>query len=194
CTGGEMNRAAHFAGGRLEARLAGLGDRYSVSLWFWNGMPAEARAMAGWLISRGSVHGLGQGDHLGIGGTAAAPGRLVFARGDQADDGPMQSGRTEIKRWTWNHAILVRDGASVRVYLNGNAQPEIEMTAEAGSSGASDRLFLGGRCDNHLNWEGRLDEIAVFDRALTAEEIAPLADPWTRSRVAGASVHGKRTM
>jgi len=186
CTGGEMNRAAHFAGGRLEARLAGLGDRYSVSLWFWNGMPAEARAMTGWLISRGAVHGSGaDGDHLGIGGTAGSPGRLVFASRDQTDGGPIQSGRTEIKRWTWNHAVLVRDGASVRVYLNGNAQPEIETTVGAGSSAASDRLFVGGRCDGHFNWEGRLDEIAVFDRALTAEEIAALTDPYTRSRVAG---------
>ena len=38
-----------------------------------------------------------------------------------------------------------------------------------------DRLFFGGRCDNQSNWEGRLDEIAVFDRALSAEEIVDLA-------------------
>jgi len=142
--------------------------------------------MTGWLISRGAVHGSGaDGDHLGIGGTAGSPGRLVFASRDQTDGCPIQSGRTEIKRWTWNHAVLVRDGASVRVYLNGNAQPEIETTVGAGSSAASDRLFVGGRCDGHFNWEGRLDEIAVFDRALTAEEIAALTDPYTRSRVAG---------
>ena len=39
--------------GPLEARLAGLGDRYSVSLWFWNGMPNEGRETAGWMFSRG---------------------------------------------------------------------------------------------------------------------------------------------
>ncbi|MCU0873341.1 MAG: hypothetical protein MUE50_13450, partial [Pirellulaceae bacterium] len=75
CAGGELNRAAHFAGGRLESRIAGLKDRYSVSLWFWNGMPAEGRETAGWLFSRGHDHGLGpHGDHLGIGGTATEPG------------------------------------------------------------------------------------------------------------------------
>jgi hypothetical protein len=36
-------------------------------------------------------------------------------------------------------------------------------------------LFLGGRSDNSDNWEGRLDEVAVFDRALNAEEIAKLS-------------------
>ena len=173
CNGGEENRAAHFAGGRLKARLADLGDRYSVSLWFWNGMPPDARATAGWLFSRGPDGGLGpHGDHLGVGGTATAPGRLVFLDGAGTGGASPRTGRTEVRRWTWNHAVFVRDGASVRVYLNGSAQPEIETTADPGSLGAFDQLFFGGRCDNECNWEGRLDEIAVFDRALTAEEIA----------------------
>ena len=37
------------------------------------------------------------------------------------------------------------------------------------------QLFLGGRSDNAANWEGRLDEIAVFNRALTAREVSRLA-------------------
>ena len=75
CTGGETNRAAHFAGGRLRSRIADLGDKYSVSLWFWNGMPVDAREVTGWMFSRGRDHGLGpHGDHLGIGGTAGHPG------------------------------------------------------------------------------------------------------------------------
>jgi hypothetical protein len=35
--------------------------------------------------------------------------------------------------------------------------------------------FFAGRSDNDSNWEGRLDEVAVFDRALGAEEIAKLS-------------------
>jgi hypothetical protein len=175
CAGGELNRAAHFAGGRLESRIAGLKDRYSVSLWFWNGMPAEGRETAGWLFSRGHDHGLGpHGDHLGIGGTATEPGKLIFQHGDERDGAKPLAGRTEIARWTWHHAVLVRAGRAVRVYLNGAAQPEIETEAPADLPPALDQLFFGGRCDNQSNWEGRLDEIAVFDRALSAEEIARL--------------------
>jgi hypothetical protein len=29
--------------------------------------------------------------------------------------------------------------------------------------------------DNNSNWEGRLDEVAIFERALSAAEIAQLA-------------------
>jgi len=175
CAGGETNRAAHFAGGRLESRIAGLKDRYSVSLWFWNGMPADGRETAGWMLSRGRGHGLGpQGDHLGIGGTATAPGKLIFQHGDTKGGTQPLAGRTEIARWTWNHVVFVRDGQAVRVFLNGEPQPEIEAQAPADFPAGFDQWFFGGRCDNDSNWEGRLDEIAVFDRALSAEEIAKL--------------------
>ncbi len=186
CEADETNRAAHFAGGRLRARLAELGDQYTVSLWFWNGMPTDARDMAGWMFSRERDHGLGpNGDHLGVGGTTHS-GKLVFLHGDgrvgagshgDGKNGDGQHvGRTKIERWTWNHVVLVRDGQQVRVYLNGRSDPEIEVTLPAASSSATDELFFGGRSDNRSNWEGRLDEIAVFDRPLSVQELKSLSD------------------
>ncbi|MBM4155483.1 MAG: hypothetical protein FJ221_10720 [Lentisphaerae bacterium] len=172
CGAGAVNRAPHFAGGRLRARLDGIGDRYSVSLWLWNGMPNEGRGVAGWLVSRGPDQGLGaRGDHLGVGGTNGAPGRLVFLHGDNAP--AAVAGTTVIPRWTWHHVALVRDGAAVRVYLDG--KPEIDTKA-AGASGPGG-FFFGGRSDGDSGWEGRLDEIAVFDRALSSREIRSLASP-----------------
>ena len=160
CTDGEQNRAAHFAGGRLRSRIPGLGDRYSVSLWFWNGMPVDVRPITGWMFSRGHDHGPDiNGDHLGLSGTGGDPGRLVFLHGD--DGTKPLAGRTPIARWTWNHAHLVRDGSSVRVYLNGATQPEIDTKVPADTAPPSDQFFFGGRNDNDSNWEGRLDEIAV---------------------------------
>jgi hypothetical protein len=172
CAASETNRAAHFAGGRVEARLAELGENYSVSLWFWNGMPSDARETAGWLFSRDRNHGvLPAGDHLGLGGTASAPGKLIFQHGD----GKPVVGQTVIERWTWAQAVLVREGPRVKVYLNGAASPEIDIEAPANFPAGFGQLFLGGRSDNESNWEGRLDEIAVFGRALTPQEIEKLA-------------------
>jgi hypothetical protein len=177
CTGEETNRAAHFAGGRLESRIDGLGDRYSVSLWFWNGMPTDGREVAGWLFSRGHNHGLGPGsDHLGLGGTTH-PGRLLFLQGTDKDDAKPVAGRTRIERWTWNHVLYVRDGDMVRVYLNGKTDPEIDVRSAAGIGNRCEQLFFGGRSDNQSNWEGRLDEIAVFDRPLTPTDIEQVGEP-----------------
>ena len=176
CTDGETNRAAHFAGGRLRSRIADLGDNYSISLWLWNGMPVDARKVSGWIFSRGRDHGIGpHGDHLGIGGAAGHAGKLIFLHGGDAEGAKPLAGRTQIPRWTWSHVVFVRDGRTVRVYLNGNSQPEIEAKLPAGRPAGFDRLFFAGRCDNQSNWEGRLDEIAVFDRALSPEEVAELA-------------------
>ncbi len=61
----------------------------------------------------------------------------------------------------------------VHVYLNGVG--ELTCEAPAGFPEHYETFYFGGRCDNDSNWEGRLDEIAVFDRALRAEEIARLA-------------------
>ncbi|HOX57623.1 MAG TPA: hypothetical protein P5205_12845 [Candidatus Paceibacterota bacterium] len=149
---GTMNRCPHFAGGRLVANLKKLRESYTCELWFWNGLPNDLRPVTGHLFGRG-------GQSLALGGTNSTPGTLVF--------GPL-SGRTVIKSKTWNHVALVRDGSRVAVYLNGNPAPEI--TGAAAPEKSPD-IFLGGRGDKEATFEGRLDEVAIYNRALSPLEI-----------------------
>ncbi|QDT79809.1 Neutral/alkaline non-lysosomal ceramidase [Gimesia maris] len=171
CKEGETNRAVHFAGDRLQARINDLSDQFTISLWLWNGMPLDAREISGWMFSQGPDHGLAAyGDHLGVGGKEF-PGKLIFMNGA---DRKLHSGKTAIERWTWNHVALVRDGKSLKVYLNGKREIDLQTTsAKAGPM--LDQIFFGGRTDNQSNWEGRLDEIAVFNRVLTDAEVQKLA-------------------
>lgn len=171
CGKDETNRAAMFVGGRLQARLDELGERYSVSLWLWNGMPTDGREVTGWFFSRGQDRGLGIGsDHVGIGGSGGHAGQLIYLNGSSS--GQVIAGKSDIPRWTWQHVVLVKDASNVRLYLNGNLEIDTELAVTA--SPLLSRLFLGGRSDNESNWEGRLDEIAVFDRALSPSEVASL--------------------
>ena len=71
--------------------------------------------------------------------------------------------------------MLVRDPGKITVYLNGNSEPEIQQTLAATSPVEQPQFYVGGRSDNADNWEGRLDEIAVFDRPLTLEEVRDLS-------------------
>ena len=175
CLNGEKNRAAHFAGGRIESRFDDLGDRYSIAAWFWNGMPLDGRDTAGWIFSRGHDHGLGRhAEHLGLGGKNHA-GKLTYLHGDADDPKNWAAGRTEIARWTWHHVVLVRDGGEVRVYLDGNPEPEIVAKTNGDQGVLAEQLFFGGRSDNQSNWEGRLDEIGIWNRPLTPKEIAELS-------------------
>ncbi len=166
---GKVNRAAMFAGGRMRARVVLPGDAYTVSLWLWNGMPLDARPIAGWFYSRGYDHGLqSYSEQLGVGGTETG-GRLVYRFGSRTK----AVGTANAGRWQWHHVALVREGTEVRVYLDGKLDIEAHDVPPVPREVTS--WFFGGRCDNQANWEGRLDEIAVFARALTPEEVQRLA-------------------
>ncbi len=111
CAANETNRAAHFAGGEVETRLPERARTTSVSLWFWNGMP-QRRPRDSWLVLlRDRNHSvLPAGDHLGLGGTASEPGKLIFQHGD----GKPVVGRTVIERWTWAQASWSARGSVCR--------------------------------------------------------------------------------
>jgi hypothetical protein len=67
--------------------------------------------------------------------------------------------------------VLVREGTTARVYLDGGREPEITGTLPAFPSGDL-TLSLGKRDDGRWTFEGKLDEVAVYPRALAASEIA----------------------
>jgi len=162
-----LNRAPHFAGGRVRSRLRGVGSEYTVSFWFWNGLTNLARPVTGYLFSRGkNGDPRVSGDHLGIGGTSIpeAAGKLFFFNGQDRDQ--VLVGKTYLGERTWHQVAMVRSGNRIRVYLDGRAEPEIE--GEAGITGGLDdgEFFIGGRCDGFSGLEGKVDEVAVFDRAL----------------------------
>lgn len=159
----DVNRCVHFAGGRMRARVPALGDTYSLALSFWNGMPSDGRETTGWMFSRDYPHAVSsRGDHLGIGGTATEPGQLIFQQGT---DEPLV-GKTKIERWTWNRVLVVREPNRLRVYLNGSKVPEIDAELTPSQGPPIETCFIGGRSDNDSNWEGRLDEVVLFDRAV----------------------------
>ncbi len=159
-TEAESNRATHFADGRIIANDLTLGNSYSISQWIWNGLDLKARPIAGWFSSYGVSLGIaGQGDHAG---------KLVL----ETSDKKYSYGKTPIDRWTWANTVLVREDDSIRVYLNGQLEIEINVTFLTDTN----KVFIGGHADDTNNWEGRLDEVAIFDRVLTPGEIATLAD------------------
>ncbi len=171
-SGTRINRAAHFAGGRVRAKVP-LGENYSIELWLWNGLPANAREVAGYVFSRGpDGDKAARGEHLGIGGTfrADVTGKLILFNGNERDE--VLVGRTTLALRAWHHVVLVREGNKVRVHLDGRAEPEISGTFNHTVPAGETTVFIGGRNDGMFNFEGKLDEVALYPRALPAEEIA----------------------
>lgn len=166
-----INRCAHFAGGRMVASVKNLGPAYSVEMWFWNGLPSDVRPVTGVLFSRGTDGPKsGASERLGIGGPSEW-GRLTFTS-DRELSRTMVIGRTnEIPFKAWNHVVFVRDGNAIRVHLNGTGAPEVSTTSELPFHMNADTVVIGGPGQNVNTFEGKIDEVAIYDRALSLEEI-----------------------
>ncbi len=168
-SGKGINRAPHFAGGRVDG-FPMTGSDYSVEFWFWNALPTNARAVTGYLFSRGPEGDKAcPGDHLGIGGTHAdaASGCLFVYNGNTAKG--LISGKTKLALKQWHHVVLNRTGKRLQVFLDG--KPEIEGDLDITHT-PKDQWFIGGRSDNLFNFEGKIDEVAFYNDALTADETA----------------------
>jgi hypothetical protein len=162
-------KAGNLNGGRMRAVLELPANTYSVELWFWNETPHHARLVTGYMFSRGPDGDKSAvGDHLGIGGTHAAAGRLFLFNGNQLNQ--TIEGSTQLVPRTWNHVVMVRQKNEVAVYLNGHSEPEIQGQLAVTYKPDSAQVFVGGRSDNFANLVGRMDEVALYDRALTPKE------------------------
>jgi hypothetical protein len=169
-TGNKPSRAVHFAGARVRAEVPLSNGSFSAEFWFWNGLPDDVRPVTGYVFShRWKLNDQWHADLLGIGGSKLAPGKLFFS----ADDTQMAlKGHTPIERRSWNHVVLVRAREKVRVYLNGRTQPEIDGNAPDDPNSRNSEFYFGGRHDGENGLEGKLCEAAVYDRSISADEVA----------------------
>ncbi|WP_264488694.1 Ig-like domain-containing protein [Luteolibacter arcticus] len=83
------------------------------------------------------------------------------------------SGTPASVTWTnWNHIALVKDGVTMRIWVNGNL-----VTSESGKQPLLTdftKLFIGSANGATSSLRGKLDDFAVFTTALTPGQIANL--------------------
>lgn len=70
----------------------------------------------------------------------------------------------------WYNIILTREGSFLSLYINGSLEGQTYYPDPIGSK---TQLVLSGR--SSIRWNGALDDIALYDRALTSSEIQQLA-------------------
>jgi hypothetical protein len=125
----------------------------SVEFWCWNGIPTDSRPVVADLVSQGR-------QTLLIEGTAGQPGRLRLGT---------ITGKSALRPRTWHHLVLVHDRKRTRVFLDGTIDLEGEALAAPDQKAP---LLVGGAGDGSRSLEGKLDEVAVYDRALSDAEVA----------------------
>lgn len=73
----------------------------------------------------------------------------------------------------WNHLAATYNGSRMRIYLNGN---EVASKAAAGGISRYSKAITVGAYDNlpkvpYYSFEGRIDEVAIYGRALAGDEV-----------------------
>jgi hypothetical protein len=98
-------------------------------------------------------------------------GRTLSFWGESSDF----AGSTSLQLDTWYHGAVTYDGSTVRLYLNG--QFETSQARSLDTQINANGLTIGRTSPSDLitsQWNGLVDEVAIFSRALTAEEIAAI--------------------
>ncbi len=144
---GTINRAIHLAGATIELPPVARAGDATLVCWVWLGEPSGASRREG-VVCRGlSAEPLvARQDETHA---------LVLALGEARTDLPLRAD-------DWHQVVLVRQGGRVRVHVDGAAEACLEGEAGTGS------IVLGE------GLQGKVDEIALFDRALDAATIGAL--------------------
>jgi concanavalin A-like lectin/glucanase superfamily protein len=105
-------------------------------------------------------------------------------------------GPTGIAANAWTHLALTYDGATLRLYVNGT---QAASRAESSAlQSVANPLWIGGNSPYGEYFQGLIDEVRVYNRALAVSEIqadmnAPVVAPPSGS-VSLASVSAARTV
>jgi hypothetical protein len=84
-----------------------------------------------------------------------------------------ETNNNAISTSTWQHIVYTRDGVSAgnqKIYVNGILQPLITDTPVTFLDNASPKL-IGARTASAQRFAGMIDEVAVYNRALTQAEV-----------------------
>ncbi len=142
----------------------------------------------------------GQGYAMGIGGGAMGQesrGKLAFSA---AGGNPCLSD-TVVTDGAWHHGAVTFDGENLRMYVDGQLQKQV-IPCRAEIAAIADDLTIGTNRsrpsprekEKGQSFDGMIDELMIFNRGLSAEEIKAMVsavDPsavklkFTKQQVAG---------
>lgn len=131
---------------------------FSMSYWVkFNSVATEQ-----WLVSKG-----GGWNRAGFFSTIYSSGNLRFGMGNGAAEVTADNGGFTTD--TWYHIVMTYDGTTMRAYSNGILLPNTNTNSY--SYGNDFPVSIGRSDNNNIPFNGLLDEVRIYERALSAVEI-----------------------
>ena len=93
--------------------------------------------------------------------------------------------------WTpgnWYHLVGTYDGSAVKIYVNGALAGQAPMSGKLSDYGRP--LYIGGNIDQPsvARTPGRIDEVSIYNRALSSNEIAALYAAGSAGKCTGLKI------
>lgn len=76
------------------------------------------------------------------------------------------------KNSDWNHVVVVRDGSTYKMYINGEAETQYGAADYWNHSAST--ITVGGREENAAMWNGNISDFRIYATALDATDVAEL--------------------
>jgi hypothetical protein len=162
--GTTVNECCGENAGHMSASLATLGSTYSYEGWFNYNISPSFRLLVGTVAGRGTGSAF---DAVEIWGSsdASTKGKVFVHNGSSTITGTQVTTSN-----VWYYMAFTRTGSSVNVYLRGlNGQSE-NISGTLSPTFTTTAFQVGQRNDNFWGFPGRIDEVAVYDYALTQSQ------------------------
>lgn len=158
-------------------------DSFSISAW--------VKSSAGsyqWIVSKITTGNVGFNFYMETGG------QLAFSLVANGSTYSARRGAISVRDNTWHHVVGTYDGSGrvvgIRLYVDGVEQTYTTIGSDnLGLSSISNtqNLEIGGRSFNDFHYNGSIDEVQIYPRVLTQEQITHLYND------GAAGVAGPRT-
>ena len=164
-------------GGALD--FDGSGDRVDAGVMLADGTPELT--ITAWVYKRdggddrvvAKSTSTSRTDHIYSLGVANTTIRVRLKTEDNGGTSDYDGGNITLNEWT--HLAFTYDGASLRIYKNGVQTATHAVTGPVVASSIETVLGNVNDSDNRY-WNGLLDDVRIYNRALAASEIAELGD------------------
>ncbi len=192
-TGGSVGmRCGSFTGAGdvlLPAIALDSGD-FTVAAWFKTSATNRGAILS--FYGGGAYHAL----EFNGNGAAPAKGKLAFVLNDGSSTRVALANRGGLNDNQWHHAVGMRNGRQMHVYVDGVLEGTTDLGLSFGSLGSA-QSWIGKYGNLGLYFQGLIDEALLAKRALTTKEIGSLSAAGAYTAAAGSftsPVFGTNTM
>lgn len=149
-------------GGRIDAPPALNTGQFSLAVFVYLEGPAQNGVVA--------TNFDGQRGSFDL--SLVANGRLHATIRNSDRDVNVLTSKLPLPLKTWRHVVVTADGENLQLYEDGDLVAANPCSSVAATN--AEAVWFG--TDSHASrvWDGRIDELALFDKVLTKEEVAAL--------------------